>query len=126
VSDQETRILVAEDEQDVRELITYRLTRSGFTVIEAHTGEEALKLAADDPPDLALLDIMMPGLNGYEVTRRMRAAAATRQVPVIFLTARVQEVDLHQGFRAGADDYIKKPFNPDELVARVRAVLGRR
>jgi DNA-binding response OmpR family regulator len=120
------RIVVADDEPDVRELIAYRLGRSGYEVIEARDGEEALRLALAEPPDLAVLDVMMPKLDGYELTRRLRAEEATRRVPVILLTARAQEDDVSQGFAAGADDYLKKPFNPDELVARVRAVLGRR
>jgi DNA-binding response OmpR family regulator len=120
------RILVADDEEDVRELIVYRLSRSGYDVVEARDGEEAFRLAVDDVPDLAVLDVMMPRLDGYELTRRLRAEPATSRVPIILLTARTQEADVSQGFEAGADDYLKKPFSPDELVARVRAVLGRR
>jgi DNA-binding response OmpR family regulator len=119
-------ILVADDEPDVLELVGYRLSRSGFTVVEACDGEEALARALDQVPDLAVLDVMMPKLDGYELTRRLRAADATQRVPVILLTARAQESDIATGFEAGADDYLSKPFNPDELVARVRAVLGRR
>lgn len=119
-------ILVADDEPDVLELVGYRLSRSGFTVVEACDGEEALARALDQVPDLAVLDVMMPKLDGYELTRRLRAADATQRVPVILLTARAQESDIATGFEAGADDYLRKPFNPDELVARVRAVLGRR
>jgi DNA-binding response OmpR family regulator len=120
------RIVVADDEVDVRELVAYRLSRSGYEVIEAQDGEQALRLALADPPDLAVLDVMMPKLNGYELTRRLRAEPATERVPIILLTARAQEADVSQGFEAGADDYLRKPFNPDELLARVRAVLGRR
>ena len=119
-------ILVADDEPDVLELVGYRLSRSGFTVVEACDGEEALARALDQVPDLAVLDVMMPKLDGYELTRRLRAADATQRVPVILLTARAQESDIATGFEAGADDYLGKPFSPDELVARVRAVLGRR
>lgn len=120
------RILVAEDEDDIRELISYRLTRSGYDVVEARDGEEALRLALEHVPDLAVLDVMMPKLDGYELTRRLRAEEPTSRMPIIILTARTQEADVSQGFEAGADDYLKKPFSPDELVARVRAVLGRR
>ena len=120
------RIVVADDEPDVRELIACRLSRSGYEVVEATDGAEALRLALAEPPDLVVLDVMMPKLDGYELTRRLRADPATRRVPVILLTARAQEADVSQGFAAGADDYLRKPFNPDELVARVRAVLGRR
>ena len=119
-------ILVADDEPDVLELVGYRLSRSGFTVVEACDGEEALARALDHVPDLAVLDVMMPKLDGYELTRRLRAADATQRVPVILLTARAQESDIATGFEAWADDYLRKPFNPDELLARVRAVLGRR
>lgn len=119
-------ILVADDEVDVRELVTYRLTRSGYRVVEAVDGEEALQIAGERLPDLAVLDVMMPKLDGYEVTTKMRGDDRLRTIPVILLTARAQETDVSRGFEVGADDYLRKPFNPDELVARVRAVLGRR
>ena len=119
-------ILVADDEDDVRDLVVYRLTRSGYDVVEARDGDEALQLAARTTPDLAVLDVMMPKVDGYEVTRRLRADAATSRIPVILLTSRSQESDVSQGFDVGADDYLKKPFNPDELTARVRALLARR
>lgn len=119
-------ILVADDEDDVRDLVVYRLSRSGYDVVEARDGEEALRLAAGAPPDLAVLDVMMPKVDGYEVTRRLRADAATSRIPVILLTSRSQESDVSHGFEVGADDYLKKPFNPDELTARVRALLARR
>ena len=95
-------------------------------MIGAGDGLQALELAAERTPDLMVLDVMMPKLDGYELTRRVRAEAALRSIPVILLTARSQESDIDRGFEVGADDYLKKPFNPDELVARVRAVLGRR
>ncbi len=119
-------ILVADDEQDIRELVAYRLSRSGFSVIEARDGEEALRLAAAQPLDMAVLDVMMPRLNGYQVTERLRGAPATEQLPVMLMSASVQDSDISRGFAAGADDYLTKPFHPDELVARVRAVLARR
>jgi DNA-binding response OmpR family regulator len=125
-SDGTPTILVADDEEDLRELVSYRLSRSGYEVVEAVDGQEALELATERTPDLMVLDVMMPRLDGYELTRRVREEDSLRSVPVILLTARSQETDVSRGFEVGADDYLKKPFNPDELVARVRAVLGRR
>jgi len=119
-------VLVADDDDDIRALVTFRLERAGYEVIEARDGEEALRLAIDLAPALAVLDVMMPKLDGYEVTTRLRQTAATRRMPIILLTARVQESDITRGFDAGADDYIKKPFSPQELGARVQAILGRR
>jgi DNA-binding response OmpR family regulator len=126
VTDQPKRILVADDEPDVRELVVYRMKRSGYDVIEAKNGEEAFELAVANVPDLIVADVMMPRVDGYELTRLLRAEQTTQRIPIILLTAKTQEADVSQGFDAGADDYLKKPFNPDELVARVRAVLGRR
>ena len=119
-------VLVADDDADMRELIRYRLERSGYTVVTAVDGQEAVRLAAEHVPALAVVDVMMPRLDGYEVTRRLRAAPETARMPVILLTARAQEADVAQGFAAGADDYIRKPFSPQELSARVQAILGRR
>ena len=122
----EATVLVADDDSDVLALVVRRLERSGYRVIAAEDGAEALRLAQANVPDLAVLDIMMPKLNGYEVTQRLRDDPATERMPVILLTARVQEADVNRGFAAGADDYIKKPFSPQELSSRVQAVLGRR
>jgi DNA-binding response OmpR family regulator len=119
-------ILAADDDEDILELVTFRLERSGYTVVQARDGEEAWRLALDEKPDLAVLDVMMPKLNGFELTRRLRAEEATSRIPIILLTARAQDVDLQQGFDAGADDYIRKPFSPQELRARVQSILGRR
>jgi DNA-binding response OmpR family regulator len=126
MTDTPKRILVVDDEPDVRELVVYRMQRSGYEVIAAKNGEEAFELACTEVPDLVVADVMMPRLNGYELTRKLRDDERTRSIPVILLTSRSQEADVSQGFDAGADDYLKKPFNPDELVQRVRAVLGRR
>lgn len=128
MSDQEKLplVLVADDDPLIRELIQFRLERSGYEVVIAEDGDQALKIARERSPDLAVLDVMMPGLNGYEVTRSLRADEETKRIPVILLTARVQEADVAQGFDAGADDYLTKPFSPQELRARVQAILGRR
>jgi DNA-binding response OmpR family regulator len=119
-------VLAADDDEDILDLVAFRLERSGYTVIVARDGEEALELAAKELPDLAVLDVMMPKLDGFEVTRRLRAEEDTRRMPIILLTARSQDADVQQGFEAGADDYLRKPFSPDELRARVQAILGRR
>jgi DNA-binding response OmpR family regulator len=119
-------VLVADDDHDILALVSFRLERAGFDVVAAQDGEEALRLAVEHAPDLAILDVMMPKLDGYEVTTRLRQNDSTRRLPVILLTARVQEADIARGFEAGADDYVKKPFSPQELGARVQAILGRR
>ena len=119
-------ILIADDEPDIRELVAYRLEQSGFEVAVAKDGREALTLAKKLRPDLALLDVMMPNLDGYEVTAELRQDKTLARLPVILLTARVQEQDVQRGFDVGADDYIKKPFSPQELRSRVEAILGRR
>ena len=119
-------VLVADDDEDIRRLVAFRLERAGYEVVEAADGEQALQVCSEMRPDLAVLDVMMPKLTGYDVTRRIREDEALRAMPVILLTARVQDGDVAQGFEAGADDYIKKPFSPQELRARVQAILGRR
>ena len=120
------RVLVADDDENLLAIVSYRLERSGYVVIAANDGEEAVRLALAERPDLAVLDVMMPKLDGYEVTRRLRQHEQTRRMPVILLTARAQEADVARGFEAGADDYVRKPFSPQELRARVQAILGRR
>jgi DNA-binding response OmpR family regulator len=119
-------VLAADDDEDILELIAFRLERSGYTVLQARDGEEALELARASLPDLAVLDVMMPKIDGFELTRRLRENEATNRIPIILLTARAQEADIQRGFDAGADDYIRKPFSPQELRARVQAILGRR
>jgi DNA-binding response OmpR family regulator len=119
-------VLVADDDDDIRDLVAFRLDRAGYEVLRAGDGQQALDLAREHHPDLAVLDVMMPKLTGYDVTRELRANQETSRIPVILLTARVQEADVARGFEAGADDYVKKPFSPQELKARVQAVLGRR
>jgi DNA-binding response OmpR family regulator len=119
-------VLAADDDEDILELIAFRLEHSGYTVLQARDGKEALDLARTARPDLAVLDVMMPKIDGFEVTRRLREDDSTTRIPIILLTARTQEADVQRGFDAGADDYIRKPFSPQELGARVQAILGRR
>ena len=118
-------VLIADDDPDILSLVRLRLERSGYDVVSAGDGEQALQTARAQTPDLALLDVMMPKLDGYEVTARLRQEEATRHLPVILLTARVQESDIARGIEAGADDYVKKPFSTHELRDRVQAALGR-
>ena len=118
-------ILVVEDEQDIRDLVRFHLEQEGYAVRGAETGEAALALAAAERPSLVVLDLMLPGTDGLEVCRRLRAAEATRALPIVMLTAKAEEVDRILGLELGADDYVTKPFSPRELVARVRAVLRR-
>jgi DNA-binding response OmpR family regulator len=126
MSEEQPVVLAADDDEDILALVKFRLERSGYTVLQARDGQEALALARERRPDLAVLDIMMPKLDGLELTRRLRAEEATSRMPIILLTARAQDTDVQQGFDAGADDYIRKPFSPQELRARVQAMLGRR
>jgi DNA-binding response OmpR family regulator len=118
-------VLVADDDPDILSLVALRLERSGFEVIVARDGEQAVAAALERAPDLALLDVMMPKLDGYQVTEWLRGNQATRHMPVILLTARVQEADIARGVAAGADDYVRKPFSTQELQDRVQAALGR-
>jgi len=119
-----TRILVVDDDELVRDVVVARLTAEGYEVRTAEDGEAGLAAALADPPDLVILDSMMPKLAGPEVCRRLRDEPSTTALPVIMLTARSQEADVQHGFAAGADDYIVKPFSPRELTSRVQAVLA--
>lgn len=118
-------ILVIDDEKDLLELVRYNLEKEQFDVILARNGEEGLQIARKHRPDVIILDIMMPGMDGLEVCRRLRGEDRTAHVPLIMLTARAAESDRVVGLEMGADDYVTKPFSPRELVARVRAVLRR-
>ena len=119
-------ILIADDDPDILALVSFRLERAGYEVVQARNGEEAVQVALARRPDLAVIDVMMPRIDGYETTRQLRQQEETSRMPIILLTARVQEEDIARGFDAGADDYVKKPFSPQELGSRVQAVLGRR
>jgi len=118
-------VLVVEDEPDIRGLIVHHLEREGFRCRTATSGGEALARVRATPPDLIVLDLMLPGMDGLEVCRRVRADPATSALPIIMLTAKADEVDRVVGLEIGADDYLAKPFSTKELVARVRAVLRR-
>jgi phosphate regulon transcriptional regulator PhoB len=118
-------VLIVEDEPDIRNLLVHHLTRDGFRCRTAATGLDALARVRAVPPDLVVLDLMLPEMTGLEVCRRLRADPATAAVPIIMLTAKADEVDRIVGLEMGADDYVPKPFSPKELVARVRAVLRR-
>ena len=119
-----TKILVAEDEKDIRELVMFSLRGlGGFDVVLASNGEEAVKMATTEHPDLILMDVRMPKMTGYEACAKLKTIQATRDIPVIFLSAIGQESKIKQGLSAGATQYILKPFAPDELVSQVRSVL---
>jgi phosphate regulon transcriptional regulator PhoB len=118
-------VLVVEDEPDIRALIVHHLTQDGFRCRTASDGPEALARVRSAAPDLIVLDLMLPGFDGLELTRRLRAEPSAASVPIIMLTAKADEVDRIVGLELGADDYVAKPFSPKELVARVRAVLRR-
>ena len=121
----DARILVVDDEPDITALVAYHLARAGYQVKTAGTGPDALAAVAAEPPDLVVLDLMLPGRSGIEVLAELRRGEATRDVGVILLTARREETDRIKGLAEGADDYLTKPFSPDELVLRVKAVLRR-
>ncbi|MDD4464154.1 MAG: response regulator transcription factor [Desulfobacterales bacterium] len=120
------KILVVDDEEDIVELVRYNLSREGYQTLSAETGEKALRLARTEKPDLVVLDLMLPGMDGLEVTRAMKGDAELRRIPIVMLTAKGEEPDIVAGLEMGADDYIVKPFSTKILVARVRAALRRR
>lgn len=119
------KILVIEDEEDILALVHFNLVRAGFRVECAMNGEEGFQKARDLQPDLVVLDLMLPGMDGLEVCRRLRKSPDTKSCPVIMLTAKGEEADIVQGLELGADDYLPKPFSPQVLLARVRAILRR-
>jgi DNA-binding response OmpR family regulator len=119
------KVLVAEDEPDIRGLIVFSLQYAGYEVIEALNGEEAIELAEREQPDIILLDVRMPRMNGYEACSVLKAQESTRGIPVVFLSARGQETEIKRGLELGAEEYILKPFAPDELYQRVGGILER-
>ncbi|MEU1267044.1 response regulator [Streptomyces sp. NPDC005799] len=118
-------VLIADDDADIRDLVAFKLTQNGHRVTAVEDGMAALRAVREQPVELALLDIRMPGMSGLDVCRELRAAPETASLPVIMITSRSQEGDIEVGFAAGADDYIIKPFSPRELSSRVIAVLSR-
>lgn len=118
------RIVVADDDVDIRELVEFKLTTMGHDVVTVGDGAAAIEACRLQKPDLAVLDVMMPGMSGLEAIRAIRADADLLDIPVILLTARAQESDVETGFDSGADDYVTKPFSPRELGSRVEALLG--
>ena len=119
------KILVVDDEKDLSALVSLHMKMAGFEVMTANNGEKALELSHEENPDLIILDLMLPKIDGWQVCEQLRQNAATKDIPVIMLTARTQIEDKLKGFEAGADDYVTKPFSPRELVARVKRVLAR-
>jgi DNA-binding response OmpR family regulator len=119
------RIVVADDDADIRDLVIFKLRQAGHDVHAVEDGAAAVGSCQAVPPDLVVLDVMMPGMGGLDATRALRLDSRLARVPVILLTARAQESDIEQGFGAGADDYVVKPFSPRELASRVAAVLAR-
>ncbi len=120
------RILVVDDEEDILELVDYNLTKNGFSVTGVTSGEDALARARADLPDLVILDLMLPGVDGLDVCKILKSDGKTSHIPILMLTAKGEEADVVTGLELGADDYVTKPFSPRVLVARVRAVLRAR
>ena len=120
-----TSVLIVEDEPEIREMLNFSLTRAGFTVIEAATGEMALQRLDTDLPDILIVDWMLPGMSGVELAKRIRRDELTSALPLLMLTARSEESDVLKSFESGIDDYMSKPFSPKELVARIKALLRR-
>jgi phosphate regulon transcriptional regulator PhoB len=119
------KVLVIDDEKDIVSLLRYHLEKSGFQCLEGMDGSAALRLVREHHPDLLILDLMLPGMDGLEICRQLRQDITTARLPILMLTAKAEEVDRVVGLEVGADDYVVKPFSPRELVARVRAILRR-
>ena len=117
------KILIAEDERDIRDLVAFTLRFAGYEVFTATNGEEAIELAPQVKPDLVLMDVRMPRMTGYEACRALKANPDLKDIPVVFLSAKGQESEIQQGLESGAEDYLLKPFAPDQLTNRVKAIL---
>jgi CheY-like chemotaxis protein len=120
-----TKIIVAEDERDIRDLIAFTLRYAGYEVITAANGEEAVALTRQELPDLVITDVRMPKMTGYEACRLIKAEPATQHIPVVFLSAKGQEAEVQSGLDAGGDEYLLKPFAPDQLTRKVAEILNK-
>jgi len=119
------KILIAEDEPDIRELVAFTLRFAGHEVVAGANGEEAVQLASQEMPDLILMDVRMPRMTGYDACRVMKADPRIKDIPVVFLSAKGQDTEIQTGLEAGAEEYLLKPFAPDQLTERVNAILAR-
>ena len=119
------KILIAEDERDIRDLVAFTLRFAGYEVFSAANGEEAVALAPQVNPDLILMDVRMPRMTGYEACRIMKLDPALKDIPIVFLSAKGQEAEIQQGLEAGAEEYLLKPFAPDQLTSRVKTILAK-
>jgi two-component system alkaline phosphatase synthesis response regulator PhoP len=120
------KILVIEDDEDIRELISFNLRKEGYQVLDSESGEEGLDMVSTEKPDLIVLDLMLPGVDGLDVCRALKSDSATAMIPVIMVTAKGEEADIVAGLELGADDYVTKPFSPRVLTARIRACLRKK
>jgi two-component system phosphate regulon response regulator PhoB len=119
------RVLIVDDDPDIQHLVSYNLSQAGFDIVTATTGRKALESVQTHPPDLIILDLMLPDVDGVEVCRMLRQRESSRRIPIVMLTARSEEIDRVIGFELGADDYVMKPFSPRELVLRVKSIFRR-
>src|SRR6476646_7351883 len=119
------RILIAEDERDIRDLIAFTLRFAGYEVLTVNSGEEALQMTRQELPDLVLTDVRMPKMTGYEACKQIKADPKTQHIPVVFLSAKGQEAEVQSGMAAGADEYLLKPFAPDQLTRKVAEILSK-
>jgi len=120
-----TKILIAEDEPDIRDLVAFTLRFAGYEVVTCSNGEEAVELANNEVPDLILLDVRMPRLTGYDACKQIKETPELKDIPVVFLSAKGQESEIQSGMDAGAEEYLLKPFAPDQLTDRVRSILAK-
>lgn len=118
------KILIADDERDIRDLVAFALRFAGYEVLTTSNGEEAVRAVLEEAPDLILLDVRMPRMTGYEACRQIKAQPGTQDIPIIFLSAKGQEAEVNAGLQLGAVEYIVKPFSPDDLLTRVKTILG--